>query len=194
MREGYIPVCAMTTATRMTAEEYFAVSVERDKTQLVDGVMIVNETRLLHNLAQVTILTELTNWTRAAPGRGFASTPSDVVVDEYNVFGPDVLWLSEEHVPDRLDERLKGLPDLAVEVRSPSTWRYDVGKKRAAYERAGLPELWLVDTASRTVMVCRRSAQESPPFDVELELAAGDELTSPQLLGFALPVERVFSR
>jgi Uma2 family endonuclease len=178
----------------MTAEEYFAVSVEGDMTQLVDGVMIVNEPTLLHNAAQVEILTELVNWTKAAPGRGMASTPTDVVADEHNVFGPDVVWLSEARIPEHLDRRLEGLPDLAVEVRSRSTWRYDIGKKRAAYERAGLPELWLVDTASRTVIVCRRSAREAPSFDVELELTGQDELTSPQLPGFSLPVARVFSR
>jgi Uma2 family endonuclease len=184
----------MSTATRMTADEYFAVSVEGDRKQLVDGVMIVNDPTLLHNLAQVRILNALTNWVEAAPGRGFASTPTDVVVDQHNVFGPDVVWLSEVHVPDRLDERLKGLPDLAVEVRSPSTWRYDIGKKRTAYERAGQPELWLVDTASRTVIICRRSAEDAPSFDIELELSEREELSSPQLPGFSLPVERVFSR
>jgi Uma2 family endonuclease len=184
----------MTTATRMTADEYFAVSVVGDRTQLVDGVMIVNEPTLPHNLAQVRILTELANWVEAAPRRGFASTPTDVVPDEHNVFGPDVVWLAEEHVPDPLDKRLEGMPNLAVEVRSPSTWRYDIGKKRAAYERAGLPELWLVDTASRTVIVCRRSAKDAPSFDIELELSETDELTSPQLPGFSLPIARVFSR
>ena len=181
-------------ATRMTADEYFAVSVEGDRKQLVDGVMIVNDPTLLHNLAQVTILTELTIWIKAGHRRGFASTPTDVVVDEHNVFGPDVVWLSEERVPERLDERLVGLPDLAVEVRSPSTWRYDIGKKRAAYERAGQPELWLVDTASRTLIVCRRSSKDAMTFDIELELSEEDELTSPQLPGFSLPVKRVFSR
>jgi Uma2 family endonuclease len=184
----------MSTATRMTAEEYFAVSVVGDRKQLVDGVIIVNDPYLLHNLSQVRILNALVNWSEAAPGRGFASTPTDVVADEYNVFGPDVVWLSEERVPARLDKRLEGLPNLAVEVRSPSTWRYDVGKKRAAYERAGLPELWLVDTASRTVLVCRRSTKDASSFDIELELAEPDALTSPQLPGFSLPVERVFSR
>jgi Uma2 family endonuclease len=184
----------MSTTARISADEYFAVSVEGDHAQLVDGVMVVDDPMLLHNASQVAILTELAKWTEAAPGRGFVSTPSSVVVDEHNVFGPDVLWLSEEHVPDHFDRRIEGLPDLAVEVRSPSTWRYDIGKKRAAYERAGQPELWLVDTAARTVIICRRSSKDAPSFDIELELSETDELTSPQLPGFSLPVERIFSR
>jgi Uma2 family endonuclease len=177
----------------MTAEEYLAVRVHGDFTELVDGVIVVDNPWLVHNAAQVEILTELTIWIRAAPGRGFASTPTDVVIDEHNVFSPDVLWVSREHVPRLHDLRMEGLPDLAVEVRSPSTWRYDIGKKRAGYERAGLPELWLVDTASRTVLVCRRSAKDAPSFDIELELSEADELTSPQLPGFSLPVEQVFA-
>ncbi|MGH2762743.1 MAG: Uma2 family endonuclease [Thermoleophilaceae bacterium] len=184
----------MSTATRMTAEEYFAVSVERDWTELVDGVMVVDEPMLLHNLAQTRIVTELANWTDAAPNRGFVSTPSSILVDRHNVFSPDVLWISEEHLPKRFDERLDAVPDLAVEIRSPSTWRYDVGKKKATYERGGLPELWLVDTAAWSVLVFRRSSKAASAFDVELELSRSDRITSPQLPGFSLAVERLFVR
>ncbi len=178
----------------MTADEYFAVSVERDWTELVDGVMVVGEPTLLHNLAQARILAGLVAWTDAAPNRGLASTPSSIAVDRHNVFAPDVLWISEERVPKRLDERLEILPNLAVEVRSPSTWRYDLGKKKAAYERAGLPELWLMDTAARTALVYRRSGEGAAGFDLELELSGAEELTSPQLPGFGIQVERIFSR
>jgi Uma2 family endonuclease len=105
-----------------------------------------------------------------------------------------VLWISEERLPKRLDARIENLPDLAVEVRSPSTWRYDVGKKKATYERGGLPELWLVDTAAWTVLVFRRSRKNAPAFDIELELSGSDQLTSPQLPDFSLSVERLFVR
>ena len=116
---------------------------------------------LLHTLAQGWIFTALSNWTHAAPDRGFAALPASIGVDRHNVFSPDVLWISEERLPKRLDGRIEHLPDLAVEVRSPSTWRYDLGKKKATYERSGLPELWLVDTASRTILVYRRSRKDS---------------------------------
>jgi Uma2 family endonuclease len=184
----------MTTTTRMTAEQYFAVSVEGDRTQLVEGELVVNEPPLEHVLVQRNLLFVLTTWTQAAPGRGIAFPPVDVVVDEHNVFGPDVVWLREERVPNPLAGRLQGLPDLAVEVRSPSTWRYDVGKKKLAYERSGLPELWLVDNVAASVLVYRRSDAKAPAFDVELELAGSDELTSPLLPGFSVPVERLFRR
>jgi Uma2 family endonuclease len=82
------------------------------------------------------------------------------------------------------------LPHIAVEVRSPSTWRFDIGAKKAAYEREGLRELWLVDTDAKVVLVFRRSAPGVGIFDVALEI--DDTLTSPQLDGFELPLVELF--
>jgi Uma2 family endonuclease len=121
------------------------------------------------------------------------STPIDAYVDEHNVYAPDVVWYSQERIPTDPDIRPQAMPDLAVEIRSPSTWRYDVGAKKAGYERAGLPELWLVDTAADEVLVFRRSAPAARTFDIALELTQDDVLESPLLEGFALPLDRLFA-
>jgi Uma2 family endonuclease len=42
------------------------------------------------------------------------------------VYAPDLWWCSEAHAPNRSDIRLPAVPDLAVEVLSPSTRRYDL--------------------------------------------------------------------
>ncbi len=84
--------------------------------------------------------------------------------------------------------------DIAVEVRSPATWRYDIGERKAGYERHGLTELWLLDTAAEVVLVFRRSQPNAAAFDVALELGGAEELTSPRLPGFAPAVESLFSR
>jgi Uma2 family endonuclease len=68
-----------------------------------------------------------------------------------------------------------------------------VGLKRAGYERHGLPELWLVDTVARTVLVYRRSTTGAAAFDVALELTEDEHLTSPLLPGFSLDVGAIFS-
>jgi hypothetical protein len=41
--------------------------------------------------------------------------------------------------------------------------------------------------------VFRRSNRDAPAFDISLQLAAGDQLTSPLLPGFALAIERLFA-
>jgi Uma2 family endonuclease len=186
------------TATRMTAEQYYAVSVEGDRKQLVDGEIVVTEPKGIHALLQQRLVVALANWTRAGAGRGEVFTPTDVRMDEYNVYGPDLLWFSKRALrsafPSGLDAYPERVPDLCVEIRSPGTWRYDVGAKKRVYEAGGLPELWLVDDASDTVLVYRRSTPESERFDVALEFGGGDVLTSPQLPGFSLPLDELFER
>jgi len=83
-------------------------------------------------------------------------------------------------------------PDLAVEARSPSTWRYDVGAKKAVYESHGLPELWLLDTKAEEALVFRRSRPSALGFDVSLELGLGEAVGSPLLPGFRLRLDQLF--
>jgi Uma2 family endonuclease len=182
------------TATRMTAEQYYAITVEGDRKQLVEGEIVVNEPKIIHAHLQLSIATALRAWTDAGENRGLALMPTDIVMDEHNVFGPDVLWFSEGRKPLLAESYPDQVPDLCVEIRSAGTWRYDVGAKKAVYERGGLPELWLVDHAADTVLAYRRSHPDAAGFDVALELTTGDTLTSPALPSFALALEQLFKR
>ncbi len=178
-------------AERKTAAEYLAEDWER-RTELVAGEIVVHEPLWDHDLVCSNIHFALSLWTRAAPRRGAAALPLDVLVSEHDVYAPDVVWYRDGRVPRRGDPRPYAVPDLVVEARSPSTWRFDIGAKKAAYERAGLSELWLVDTSADVVLVFRRSPPRAE-FDLTLELAAGDTLASPLLPGFALAVDAVFA-
>lgn len=185
----------MTATPQMTAEEFLVLSEDETsrRYQLIEGELVLNERSWMHGCSQGKILFAVRSWARAEPGRGQTGLPIDVRLDERNVYGPDVVWYRHGRVPGRDDPPPYPAPDLAVEVRSPSTWRYDIGAKKANYERYGVPELWLVDTAADVVLVFQRSQPNAPLFDVSLELTAGDTLTSPLLPGFALAVGEIFA-
>jgi len=180
-------------AQRMTADEYLEVPWDGRRTQLVEGEVIPVEPRNLHQVVLLDVLAALHAWTSESPARGRVSLPLDVKLDTYNVFGPDLMWYAEGRAPARDDDRPYPLADIAIEVRSPSTWRYDIGAKKAAYERTGLKELWLVDTSADVLLVFRRSSATSTSFDQALELTTEDELTSPLLPGFVLPLSALFA-
>src|SRR4051794_23839534 len=122
----------------------------------------------MHNGSQGCIFAALRGWARAAPGRGWVALPLDVAIDERSVYKPDVAWYCDARAPRRADPRPYGVPDLAVEVRSPSSWRFDIGRKKDGYERHGVGELWLVDTVADVVFAFRRSRTGGPRFDVSL--------------------------
>jgi len=178
--------------TKLTVDDYYSITVEGDRKQLVDGAIVVNEPKSVHAALQFRLVVALGKWIDAGEGRRLGTFPTDVVIDDHNVFGPDVLWVAERNRPTDLRDGLARIPDICVEVRSQSTWRYDIGAKKSAYERGGLPELWLVDSEAESVLVYRRDSRESPSFDVSLELTRDDVLTSPQLPGFELRLRELF--
>jgi Uma2 family endonuclease len=141
---------AMSVAERLTAEEFLALPEPEwgRPWNLVAGEVVVSEPTALHGEIVEELLFALGSWVRAESGRGRVAVPRDVKIDDRNVFAPDILWYAEGRVAAREALPPYPLPDLAVEVRSPATWGYDIGPKKAAYEHHGLPELWLVDTAA----------------------------------------------
>lgn len=183
---------ATETRTRITVPEYLALAHLPRFTQLIDGEIVLNAPKPPHQLVVGRIFRALSDWADGAAGRGAAWIPLDVQIDLHNLYEPDVLWTSEERLPDP-EHGLQSVPDLCVEVRSPSTWRYDIGIKKANYERHALPELWLVDTDAASVLVYRRSAPGAPEFDVAVELTRPETLTSPLLAGFELALRRIFA-
>jgi|SRR5688572_24912113 len=75
--------------------------------------------------------------------------PMDVRLADHSVVQPDLLYVSNER-KSVLHERVRGAPDLVVEVLSPSTARRDLGEKLRLYGESGIREYWVVDPAAKT--------------------------------------------
>ncbi|RCK80731.1 MAG: hypothetical protein OZSIB_3044 [Candidatus Ozemobacter sibiricus] len=68
--------------------------------------------------------------------------------------------------PAKMDgKRIRGAPDLVIEILSPATASHDCLRKRRVYEKAGVREFWLVHPVDRIVTVFRRTGQNGfgPP-------------------------------
>ena len=179
---------ALTHRRRMTADEFLSLPPDDTKTQLIDGELVeLTDARLRHTRIVVHLVHALTLWTDEHPGVGEAGIGCNWRMDDANVFIPDVWFLRQGRLPDGDRVWLDGAPDLAVEVRSESTWRFDRGRKKDLYLARGA-EVWLVDTAEDAVAVHR--ADHAHP----LTLGRGATLTTPLLPGFALDLTTLFGR
>jgi len=181
----------MAIQTRLSIEEFLRGDWPAGA-QLIDGEVIVNDPTHRHQRTCKRIIVALDNWTRAGTVRGEVGFGGNWTVAPGQVFKPDVWWTPSERILDLDAGRHDEPPALVVEVRSPGTWRFDVGRKRIVYEEVGVQELWLVDTPASTVLVFRRSTPESPEFDADAEFGPGALLTSPLLEGFELGVDELF--
>jgi len=64
---------------------------------------------------------------------------------------PDLLIVCDHSIIDK--GSIKGVPDMLVEILSPSTAKYDKTIKFEAYQKAGVREFWIIDPEAKTVTV-----------------------------------------
>jgi Uma2 family endonuclease len=63
--------------------------------------------------------------------------------------------------------------------------------KRKLYSQYGVLEYWIADWSDESLEIYRRSSP-TDLLELQITLAAGDELTSPLLPGFVVGVDRLF--
>ncbi|ASS99848.1 endonuclease [Geobacillus thermocatenulatus] len=73
------------------------------------------------------------------------------------------------------NRRMKGAPDLVVEVLSPSTALRDRNQKYYLYEKYGVHEYWMVDPSNRTIEVL---SWQDGRFQQRAVFGPSDELVS----------------
>jgi Uma2 family endonuclease len=105
------------------------------------------------------------------------------------VLGPDVCFISFAKLPRGPLARglLDAVPELVVEVRSPSETWTDVIAKVLDYLSAGVGAVVVVNPERQAVAVYRTNADEEQ-FSVTQELTIADVLP-----GFTLPVRKLFA-
>jgi Uma2 family endonuclease len=146
--------------------------------EVIDGIAYVREPPSPSPLHQEFVLglgRQVADSLAGRPIRAYVAPldvrlPKDSGADDRvdTVVQPDVLIVCD---PQKLDDRgVCGAPEWIAEVLSPSTARYDRTTKLRAYERAGVPEVWLIDPADRTVTIYRAAAgRYTEPVVLELE-------------------------
>lgn len=92
--------------------------------------------------------------------------PFDVVLDEYDVFQPDILFVSKARYGILTDAGVEGAPDLIVEILSPKTATLDFVNKKKQYVLAGVAELWIIDPKKRLIEIFH--LQENPQHAVAI--------------------------
>ena len=72
---------------------------------------------------------------------------------------PDVFFLAEAHRDRLCPTYLEGPADLVIEILSPENIGRDRGDKFYEYERAGIPEYWLIDPETQRAEFYQLDAQ-----------------------------------
>lgn len=152
----------MSTAarTRMYSfEDFCAIVQDGQKADLIDGVIYMAS-------PDNTDANELNVWLaslmfafaqRRKAGKVYVSRVA-FRLDEWSGPEPDIALVLKEHLERVRRGHVKGPPDIAMEIVSPDSIDRDYHKKRRQYERAGVPEYWIIDEIEKKVLLLRLDA------------------------------------
>ncbi len=176
------------TAVRLTYEDY-ANMPDDERYELINGELIMaaapNELhqRLITGLIRYFIIAA-----DLGLGRAYVA-PFDVVLSDYDVVQPDLLFVLKENAHIITRANIQGAPDLVVEILSPSTSRRDWNEKRDLYAKYGVGELWIADPDERVVWVM---ALRDGEYEVVGKYGDTQTFISPTLAGVAIDLREVF--
>ena len=107
------------------------------------------------------------------------------------LLGPDVAFIGHDKAPEPFPTRsVPAMPDLAVEVQSPSNTMPELHRKAELYLQHGTALVWLVNPDEKTVEVWRRTAADET---VTTRFGSDGVLTGePALPGFTLDLGGLF--
>ncbi len=140
-----------------------------------------------HQAISQVLLLALLAYVQRVGGRVFYA-PLRLRVREGKHREPDLLLLLDANDPRRQNRYWLGA-DLVVEIVSPDNPNRDLVEKRRDYAEANIPEYWIVDPQTETIVVLRLRDGAYVEHGV---FGRGARATSALLEGFAVDVDAVF--
>ena len=187
-----VPASETSASARYTWDDFIALD-EDDLRELIDGELVevevptVNHERVVREL-----VIELGLWCRKHGGEVLPSGYKVRVSPRSGVM-PDVQLYRKgnEITPDQKQGLVRGRADLAIEVVSPSSRRYDRVKKLRWYAQLGVPEYWMADPEERTLerLVLREGA-----YVIVASLDGDEDVLRPESFeGLEIPLATLWS-
>ena len=190
---GHLPVQCntmerMKTKGHATIDDLYNVPEDGQKYELVDGEIVVSPAGVRHSQIAVQIGYLLKRFLEDSPLGIVCGADVGIILPNGNLRSPDVSFIKNEKLPGGKAPETFGeiIPDLVVEVLSPSDNMRQVADKIGEFLECGVPLVWLVDPKARTVTVYRSLTDTR-------QLAGDDAIdAAPVLPGFTTKVSDFF--
>ena len=150
-------VATIDRSKEWTVDDYLQLE-EGLLAQLIDGQLIMSPaptTTHQRVLGRLYLLFE------KLAGEAFFS-PVDLYINKKNVLQPDLVYISEDKKEIITDRGIEGVPDLVIEVISPSNSFIDRNTKRKKYLALGVTEYWIIDPNNETLEIYTPNDEDTP--------------------------------
>ena len=189
----------MSTYTKkLTYEEWLGLPETKQRYEIVDGVMHMppGPTGEHQWIAQQVFL-KGSNFALNNPTGVFMMAPYDLMVqrEPLRIRQPDVMYLNSDRTGIRGIAQLRGVkflevvPDIVIEVLSPSNTRREMDSKLRDYQQIGVYQCWVFSPEAETAEIINLTGNEPTTTNIH---AVEEILTSDLLPGFQLKLMEVF--
>ncbi len=163
------------------------------KYELIDGELIeMPPSNVLHAWLASELATHLRNFAGSGNlGYAFVELGAYSITDRHTLRAPNVAFFSAERLSPPFPQTFVGLmPDLAVEIKSPSNTMAELREKAAWFLQHGTRLVWLVLPDRAAAEVCRQG--DDGTVDYEFVGPDGSLSGEDVLPGFELELRLLF--
>ncbi len=165
----------------VTEAEFYGLAGEDSDWEYLDGRLVMSPASDRHEDLFAFLMVLLRAFLEERQGGVVRGSRYPMRLDDRWSPEPDLLVVREERRHLLMPQRLEGPADLVVEIASEGDPGFDVREKLPRYQRAGIPEIWLIDPFASTVLAVVRS-----PDGYRAERYRDGRLASQVLPGFWL--------
>jgi Uma2 family endonuclease len=193
-RFGAVPEFRVRTPANGKATEADVIEIYRREKrlyELCDGLLVEKAMGFYESVVAVVLIEHLCRYVRAHRAGIVVGADGMIRLSPGLIRIPDVSFIPTRRLPDGRTphDAIAGIvPDLAIEVLSPSNTDREMEQKRREYFAAGVRAVWEVDPVRRGVDVYR-SFDQMTRIGVDGIVDGGDVLP-----GFQLSVAELFAQ
>jgi Uma2 family endonuclease len=177
------------TRPRKTVEDYMNLP-DGVRAELIEGELFMSPSpKLRHQKIAENLLVALRRYVDKTKRGAIHIAPLDVHLPSGDVVQPDLIFVADAN-RSILQDWIRGVPDLLIEVVSPDGAERDRIVKRDLYARNGVAEYWIVDDQGRAVEVLRLQGDAYEPAGY---FTGVESVRSVLLSDLALPLADVFA-
>ncbi len=136
-----------------TTMQLFELLPEGLLCQVIENTIYISPAPFFeHQLVAQTLSSEIFNYVKENDLGICIQSPIDVYLNEDNAFQPDIIFISKGNLNIIKQGKVKGVPDIVIEVVSAGSKKMDTITKKEIYEKCKVKEYFIVDPGSKKVI------------------------------------------
>jgi Uma2 family endonuclease len=182
----------MTTATKMTAKQFLMLGEDPPglRLELVHGEIVVSPSPAFDHSYTDSMLRHILIAHIEENDLGAIVGDIDTIFDDLNVRRPDILFIAKSRLHLIKGHGIPIIPDLCVEILSPSSATTDQTDKFDLYARSGVPNYWIVDPKGHTFDAYKLTGKK---YAKKTSGRGRDEVKAPPFPALKIPLVRIWS-